>query len=266
MKKTPKLRRQRGPLSFRHVFMISLLIFTVLTLQGLWLVDQGIRPTIVEIARTETQKIATQAINDAISKKIVENSDMEDLVDVDTNDDGVITSIGFNSQIYNRVMAESVSRVQKYLKMVEQGNLQELELPEGIDIHYDEEYYNEHGIVHMIPLGQASNNALLAHLGPKIPVQFTTIGDVNVQMEEEIEESGINNTYIRVSVHIEVDVEVVIPFATETDEVATSIPVGMVFVPGEVPDFYNSGGEGMPAPAIIQEEDISDATEEEGGA
>ncbi|PSL44441.1 sporulation protein YunB [Salsuginibacillus halophilus] len=259
--KTPK--KPRGPLPLRYVMIWSVLIFTVLTLHGLWLVDQGIRPTLVAIAETETQKIATQAINDAISKKVVESTDMEDLVEVDTNDDGVITSIEFNSRIYNRVLSESVLRVQKYLKLMEEGRVDELELPDGIRLEIEDADYTEEGIIHMIPLGQATNNALLAHLGPKIPVRFSVIGDVEAEMLEEIEETGINNTYIRVSVLLKVDVEVIIPFATETSVVETAVPAGMVFVPGEVPDFYNHGdGSGMPAPAIIQEEDLNDALEE----
>ncbi|WP_054636163.1 sporulation protein YunB [Thalassobacillus sp. C254] len=258
MGKNRRWKRQKGPLPFRYVFLLSSIIFIALTIQGLWLVDQGIRPTLIAIAKTETQKIATQAINDAISKKIVENIDMEELMVIEKDNQGNITSVGFNPQVSNRVLSEATLRVQKYLKMVEEGKIEDLGLPDGIEMEFDKETFTENGIIHMIPLGQATNNALLAHLGPKVPVRFTAIGDVKATMTESIYESGINNTYIRVSLDLEVDVKVVIPFATDDAVVPTSIPIGMVFVSGQVPDFYNHGQGDMPAPAIIQEKDLED--------
>ncbi|WP_096202528.1 sporulation protein YunB [Bacillus sp. FJAT-45350] len=254
-------RPRKGPLPFRYVLLLSFVIFIVLTVQGFWLVEKGIRPTLIHIAKTETQKIGTQAINDAISKKIVEQIDMEELIIVDKDNNGDITSVSFNTQIYNRVTSEATLRVQKYLKMVEQGQIEDLGVPDGVEVEWNEQSFSQNGIIHTIPLGQATNNALLAHLGPQVPVRFTAIGDVKAQMSERIESTGINNTYIRVSVDIQVDVKVVIPFATDTEVVATSIPVGIMFVQGKVPEFYNSGGGEMPAPAIIRESDIREVIE-----
>ncbi|RSL34124.1 sporulation protein YunB [Salibacterium salarium] len=262
--KTP--RRARGPLPFRYVFFISFVIFILFTVQGLVLVEKGIRPTLMAIAHTETQKIATQAINDAVSNKIVEYIDIEDMIDMETDSEGNVTSVNFNSEMYNLVQSEAVLRVQRYLHMVEQGNIEELGMPEEIEQELETENFTEQGIIHVIPLGQATNNALLAQLGPRVPVRFTAIGDVKANLSESIYESGINNTYMRVSVDIEVDVRVVIPFATDTQVVSTSIPVGMVFISGEVPEFYNSGDGDMPSPAVIQEEDFDNVLDEEADA
>lgn len=259
--KTP--RRPKGPLPFRYVFLISFVLFALFTVQGLWLVDKGIRPTLMAIAHTETQKIATQAINDAISNKIVENIDVEDIIEMEHDSQGNVTSINFNSKMYNRVQSESVLRVQRYLQMVEEGNIQDLGLPQEIEQELEPDRFTDEGIIHVIPLGQATNNALLAQLGPRVPVRFSAIGDVKADMSESIFESGINNTYVQISIDIEVDVRVVIPFATDTAVVATSIPVGMVFISGEVPEFYNAGDGEMPAPAVIQEEDLNNVLEED---
>ena len=261
MQRWKRPRPRKGPLPFRYVLLLSFIIFVVLTVQGLWLIEKQIRPTLIAVAKTETQKIGTQAINDAISKKIVEQIDMEELILVDRNSNGDITDVRFNTQIYNRVLSEATLRVQKYLKMVEQGQVEDLGVPDGVDVDWNEQSFSQNGIIYTIPLGQATNNALLAHLGPQVPVRFSAIGDVKAQMSERIESTGINNTYIRVSVDITVDVKIVIPFATDTEVVATSIPVGVLFVQGQVPQFYNHGGGGtgssnMPAPAIISESDL----------
>ncbi|WP_240374488.1 sporulation protein YunB [Bacillus piscicola] len=248
--------RKKGPLPLRYILLISIILFFVLTVQGVWLVDQGIRPTLMAIARMETKKIATHAINDAISTKIIKNIDLEKMIDMEQDNDGRITSVNFNPKMYNQVLAETTIRVHDYLQMVEDGKVEELGLSEKIKQELQTDKYSEKGIIHYIPLGQATNNALLAQLGPRIPVRFSAIGDVSSTMSESIMESGINNTYLRVSIDIKVDVRIVIPFATDTAEVSTSVPIGMVFVSGEVPEFYNAGDGEMPAPAILQQSEM----------
>ncbi|MFB5660819.1 sporulation protein YunB [Alteribacillus sp. HJP-4] len=242
----------KSPLPFKYVFILSLFFFLLLTIQALWFVDHGIRPTLMAIARTETQKIATEAINEAIASNIIQDIDMENMLNIETDEEGQVTSVRFNARTYNQILADITSRVQIYLKQVEDGKPGALSGRMEKDSRV--ENFKEKGIVHVIPLGQATNNALLAQLGPQIPVRFTPIGEVKASMSESIFESGINNTYLRVSVDIEVDVQVVIPFAADNAAVATSVPVGMVFISGDVPQFYSENDGESPAPAFREEE------------
>ncbi|PYZ95746.1 sporulation protein YunB [Alteribacter lacisalsi] len=239
--RTWKPKRRKGPLPFRYVFLISFLIFSLMTAQGLVIVEKGIRPTIIAIAKTETQRIGTLAINDAISKKILENTNMEDIIEYEMGPDGKVSNMSINPVIYNRVLQETTHRVQSYLNDIEHGRVRDIGIPSDVDVEREGASFTEDGIIHMIPLGQATKNSLLAHLGPRVPVRLTAIGDVKSQLRDEVVSTGINNTWISVSVDIEVDVKVVIPFATDTEIVKTSIPVAMEFIPGEVPEFYGSG-------------------------
>ncbi|SFE94024.1 sporulation protein YunB [Alteribacillus iranensis] len=236
------------PLSFKKVLLISLLIFGLLTAQGIWLVNQQIAATLMHIATMETQKIATSAINHAVSKT-VEDVDMNELIEIEKDEDGEIVSIGFDGTVYNRVVTNAVNEAQHYLMKMERG-----QVPEGSSGIVAHSTSGEEGALYSIPLGRATNNALLAQLGPLIPIQLTAIGDVDVELNESIKEKGINNTWVRVSLDLEVDVEVIIPFATKTDVVVTTVPVGMLFIPGKVPDIYSSSNnEGM-NPAVIHDE------------
>jgi outer membrane receptor protein involved in Fe transport len=47
---------------------------------------------------------------------------------------------------------------------------------------------------------------------------------------------------VKVYIQIEVNVQVVIPFATKTATVSNNIPIAMQVISGEVPKFYNNGG------------------------
>lgn len=260
----PRSRKKKGPLPFRYVLMISFIIFVILTIQGLIIVEEGIRPTLIAIAKTETQRIGTLAINDAISREILEDSEMEKLVDIEQDDQGKVMHVQYNPVIYNRVLQETTRRVQNYLNDIEQGKVKDIHIPSKVNEAAEGATFSEDGIIHMIPLGQATNNALLAHLGPRVPVRLSAIGAVKSQLKENVVHVGINNTYMSVSVDIEVDVKVVIPFATDTEIVRTSIPVAMVYIPGEVPDFYSgAGGEGGMTPSVIQRPDEFDEFDNE---
>lgn len=230
-----------------------------MTVQGLWLVENGIRPVLLTIAQTETQRIGTLAINQAVYKKTLENTNMDKLIEVQKDNNGKLTSVNFNPVIANQVLHETTNNVQKYLNEIALGNVKDLSIPNSIDVEQNGEHIYKEGIIHMIPLGQATNNALLAHLGPKVPVRLTAIGDVKSQLTRNVEATGINNTTIEYMVDITVDVKIVIPFATSTEVVETSILIGSIFIPGVVPDFFSSGGNNMPMPAIIKQGDIDDA-------
>ncbi|WP_088103997.1 sporulation protein YunB [Halalkalibacter urbisdiaboli] len=242
-----KIRPRKGPLPFRYVLLLSFLIFIILTAQGLWIIEKGIRPTLLQIATTETKVIATKAINDAVDKKITDGLTQEELFIVDKDSEGYIQMIQFNTQIYNRVLSEATNRVQRHLKAIEQGEVFDIDASDDVDVEVGSDTDAEGGIIYTIPLGQATNNALLAQLGPKIPVRFSAIGDVRPDLNLEVKDTGINNTTMIVNFDLVVDVKIVIPFATNTEAVKATIPIGLVTVQGRVPDVYAEGG-GMVLP------------------
>lgn len=240
------LRRKKGLLPFRYVLLISFLIFILLTYFGLWIIESNIRPTLLDIAQLETEKIATSAINYAVSNT-VKNVNMNELIVIKKEDQDKTSSIGFDADVYNQVVSQSVLNAQKYLKFLEEGKLHELEM---LDLEKQIKNTDKPGVIYNIPLGIATKNALLGELGPLVPVKFTTIGDVDVELNEKIEHIGINNAWIRVSMDLAVQTKVIIPFASSTTEVTTTVPIGMIYVQGEVPEFYSGKEGGLPHPAI----------------
>jgi sporulation protein YunB len=236
---------KRGPLPFRYLFLLTFVFFILSTTVSLWIINKGIEPTLMRIAEKETKRIANLVINSAINQQITEDDvNVKDLITVQQDEYGKISSIDFNAAVVNRVLAKTANRVQKNLKAAAQGNLRELEVP---DVEIETNGLKNEGIIYYIPLGQATNNALLGNLGPRIPVRFYMIGDVVSDVKKSIEPFGINNAFIEITVHIEVNVQVVIPFATKPATVSTNIPIAMYVLPGEVPNFYNSGGNTNPS-------------------
>jgi len=246
----PKFRGpkpRRGPLPLRYVFLITFVFFIISTVGSLWVINNGLKPTLVSYAESQTRKIATMVISKAINKKIANSIEMNDIIETVPDESGNGSTVTkFNTEIINRVLAETTNLVQLNLKEAERGNLQALELLSDVEID-SERTRNSEGIVYTVPLGQATNNALLGNLGPKIPVRFNAIGSVASDVKTNVKPYGINNAFVEVSVQVKVDVQIIIPFATKVTTIKQDIPVASAMIRGEVPQFYNNGGDTSPS-------------------
>jgi sporulation protein YunB len=235
---------RKGPLPFRYVFLLTIVFFAFSTAIGLWMVNKGLKPTLMSYAESQTRKIATLVISNAVNKKIANEMDVDHIIEAVPEQDGSVSKL--NAEIVNRVKAETTSLVQRNLKEAESGNLSELELMMDVDFEKSKKDKAE-GIVYYVPLGQATNNALLGNLGPRIPIRFTPIGDVSSDVKTKISDFGINNAYVQVYVHLTVNVQIIIPFATKVTTISEDIPVAMFLIKGNVPQFYNNGGNSQPS-------------------
>ncbi|WP_462411107.1 sporulation protein YunB [Neobacillus sp. Marseille-QA0830] len=246
MAKFRKYRRPRGPLPFRYVLLISFICFLLTSVIGVWLVNKGIEPTLMRYAETETRNIASLVINRAITKRTTNIGENNEVIKITPGQNGTGQNAQLNTDLINRVLAETTAQIQKNLKSARQGNIASLEQFTDVEIE-TEDTGEEDGIVWYVPLGQATNITLLGNLGPKIPVKFTAIGEVEPDVHIESESIGINNTWIKVSVDIQVSVQIITPFATKITKLKQSIPVGNALLEGEVPQFYNGGGGTTPS-------------------
>jgi sporulation protein YunB len=238
---------KKGPLPFRYVFLLTIVFFIFSTAIGIWTINKGIAPTLMDAAQKETERIASLVINNAVGKQIAEDEiNVDDLIITSQNTTGNITSFKFNTTMISRILAKMTNRVQKNLQLASKGNIAALEMP---DVEIETKGHSNEGILYEIPLGQATHNALLGNLGPKIPVRFYVVGSVEPNITKEIIPYPINNAYIEIDVHIKVSIQVVIPFLSKTTYVETSIPIGITTYQGDVPDYYN-GGDSSSAPSI----------------
>ncbi|BBW97423.1 sporulation protein YunB [Geobacillus subterraneus] len=229
---------RRGPLPFRYVLLLTFVFFMFSMAASLWIVNRSIKPVLMEIAETETKRIANLVINNAIEQQFQkDNPEFQRLVTVRQDESGKIVSVDFDTAVMNRILSETDDHVMASLKAATEGRIERLVLPE-----VESGAGDSRGIIYSIPLGQVTNNALLANLGPRIPVQFQIVGNVNSEVTKQIHAYDINSFFIEIDIHIAVDIQVIIPFASKISTVTTDMPIVMRFIPGEVPQFYNKGG------------------------
>jgi sporulation protein YunB len=217
-------RRWRNPLSRTKAFFIALVIFFAMTIQFLVFVEQRLEPTLLILASQKAEQLAKQAITDAVTKRIAQQGvDFNQIVKIEKDNQGKIQAYQFNFKEYSRIVGETTYRVQERLKEFEE---------EKVDRY--------------IPLGLATGSSFLAQLGPQLPVTFVPIGSVKTRLDTELKEAGINMVLATVYIFVEVDLRIVIPFATEQKSVTTKIPITHSLIIGDVPDYLYNNPEGKP--------------------
>ena len=213
------------------------------------MIDRGIEPTLMNIAEIKTEEFATRAINAAV--EFTDELEFKDLVNVQTATNGHVTQIGWNSAVVNKVLRTSTDRVEYFLHNMNKGEMLNTKDPKLNPEEYGEsatDMAQRDPTVVEIPIGQATGNTILANLGPKIPVHFEVVGNIKTDVNHEVEEFGLNSALYKIYVDVQVDVQIVIPFATSVSKVRTKIFIASGVLMGEVPEFY--GKEGGPSISV----------------
>lgn len=222
---------------------LIVLIVILLFIGVIWLFsffNKKFTPIIMDYAEIQAGRIATLVINQAITKEVTNEIDIEDLFIVIKDDEGNIKSMDFNPLAVNKMLSAVTSNVQLYLRNLENGNLDEIGLADSSLSGYNTDKLKE-GIIYEVPSGIAFGNSILYNIGPKIPVKISLIGDIVSNIDTKITSYGINNALIEIIVNISVVEQVMLPYASKKVTVSTNVPVAIKLVQGNVPNYYLSG-------------------------
>ena len=247
-RKRMKLRKYNRKHTNLNRLTILLVSFFVGILMFLYLLNERLKPTYLEYAEAQTIKIASYVINEAISSRPSSVLDVNDIIEEVPAGSSETVTVRFNADIINRVQAETQGLVKKYLAQAEQGNLNQL--PELEYVEYNADKIEEgDGIVFFVPLAQAADLPLLGNLGPKIPMRFHIVGNVHSDVTSNIKEFGINSALVEVWINLEVNVQIIVPFASKSATIKQSFPVAMGLTRGPVPNIYTNGSD-APQPSL----------------
>lgn len=89
-----------------------------------------------------------------------------------------------------------------------------------------------------IPAGNLTGISLLMGRGPGIPVEILVLTSSRVEFQNSIVTAGINQTKHQISLNVIVDIDVLVPWGTESTQVVTEILIADTVVVGQVPDTY----------------------------
>lgn len=230
------------------MFPFILLSIVIAVVYTFYTVNQRLTPIYLQYAEIQTEKIASHVISEAITERISNVLDVNDVIEHVPSESTDQVTVKYNTEVINRILADIRTTVDENLDEIEKGNTDILPLEENIE--YDTtQMQAQGGVVFFVSLGQVTNLPLLGNLGPKIPIRFHIIGDAHANVVPYIEEFGINNAYVEVNILLKVQVKIIVPLATKTAYVEQTIPVAIGIVRGPVPQVFSTG-EGGAKPGI----------------
>lgn len=236
-------RRSRPPI--RHVFLMTVIMFSIALIVSFYIIDQRIRPSIVDIAEEKTIEFATRTINAAV--KSTENVSFDDLVEIRFDNNGNVSTVGWNSEAVNRALRTATERAEYFLYGMNKGQQFDVDDPDLPKIEFGNtvgDLASKDPTVIEIPLGRVTGNTLLSNLGPKIPIHFEIVGSLRSDVVHEVKEFGVNAALFEIYIPVDVNIQIIIPFSTTTAEVTTKVFIDSRVIMGNVPEFYNAGGSG----------------------
>lgn len=205
-------RRARGgpERAVRHWSIILLLIgiLTFLVCMSVYL-----RRISTQIAISDASDIVSKRVN-AVIAEIMRNGqyDGDYFVTFEKGESGEVAAISCNMARINALSAEILDRVvgatENYTATVQ------------------------------IPLGNLTGMNLLMGRGPKVPVEIVTLTSSRVEFNNGIVTAGINQTKHQVTLVIKVDIDILVPWGSESTQVTTEVLIADTVIVGQVPGTY----------------------------
>lgn len=236
------LKKRRSLFFYKKSNLVVLILVAIFIgiIWLFWFSNKKITPIIMDYAEIQAGRIATLVINQAITKEVTEEIEIEDLFITIKDDNGELKSLDFNPIAVNKMLSMVTSNVQMYLRNLESGNLDEIGLTNSSLSGYDIDKLRK-GIIYEVPTGVVFDNSILYNIGPKIPVRLSLIGDIISNIDTKVTDYGINNALIEIIINISVVEQVMLPFASKKVTVSTNVPVAIKLVQGNVPEYYLNG-------------------------
>lgn len=174
-------------------------------------VNNNIKPTLLAVSEIRVKSVATQAINDSISTKLVDGIDYTDLIFVKYDNAGRVVLMQANTILMNNMASEVAAEVQNQMKQISQSVIK-------------------------IPLNNAFDIQILTL--PSIKLKMIPQGAVSVDFATEFQESGINQTRHRIYLIVEAEIKIIVPLVSENIKITSNIPIAETIIVGEVPKQY----------------------------
>lgn len=220
------------------IIMILLIIISIFF--SLRKINKIFSPIIVETAELEINKFSTIIINKAISQVLEDKINTDKIFETIKSDNGQIQTVDFNPIIVNRILNLVTTVVQDNLKMLENGDIKELEKYFNM-LNEEQVKKLKRGIITEIPIGVVFKNSLLSNIGPKIPIRLHFAGDVNSNITTKVTTYGINNALVEIGVHLEMSAQIILPFMIDRMKLKYDIPIAIKILQGSIPNYYGSG-------------------------
>ena len=187
---------------------------------GFWKLRSRLWPVVRSLAQTQVINTASDLINDAILKQIMEGEIQYDrIVYFEKDLNGRITALKTNMAEVNRLKTETLNLINDEIMAQDTENL-------GVS------------------LGSLILPEFFSGKGPLIPVRILAIRNSDAVFQSYFTEAGINQTLQQLSMDVIVDVTILVLGQTQTFTVSSQMVVAETIIVGDVPATYLQTGDG----------------------
>ena len=175
--------------------------------------------TIRALAQTQIINATSDLINDAIDKQIETGTIQYDrIVFFEKDLNGNITALKTNMSEVNRLKTDILNLINDEILDMDTSDLG-------------------------IPIGSLILPELMSGRGPEIPVKIISIRNSEGSFESQFTEAGINQTLQQLTMHVSIDVSILVLGSAESFTVSSQVVVAETIIVGKVPDtFFQTGG------------------------
>ena len=175
--------------------------------------------TIRALAQTQVINATSDLINDAIDKQIEKGTIQYDrIVFFEKDLNGNITALKTNMSEVNRLKTDILNLINDEILDMDTSDLG-------------------------IPIGSLILPEFISGRGPEIPVKIISIRNSEGSFESSFTEAGINQTLQQLTMHVSIDVSILVLGSAESFTVSSQVVVAETIIVGKVPDtFFQTGG------------------------
>ena len=200
-----------GP-RFRLMPILGLIVVVIL-LTSIVFADLRIKKSLLTLASAQAQAAGTETISKIINDKVVSGLSYDEIVAVHKDMQGKIVLLQPNTIMLNQVMSSTVFELSRSMGQMQDKTIE-------------------------IPLGVMSGVDLLAAHGPRMKVNVIPAGQVHVNILNEFQQAGINQTRHLIYFEVRSNIKVAVPFMEKEVEVLAVIPMVENIIVGDVPETY----------------------------
>lgn len=209
-------KKQNRHVSRLKKAIIILVILLLICALVIYLVN-SVGPIIVSFSEAKIKSLTTAAVNSAIFEVMLDPLSYDNLVTIQKNDSGDITSISANSIIINKLARDMAQSTETYIKKMGEQDIK-------------------------IPVGTLSGSPLLSGKGFDISIKVLPFGSVKCQFVSEFESAGINQTRHKIYLDVLASISIILPTAQTVVKINTPVLVSESIIVGRVPDTYLATG------------------------
>lgn len=196
----------------------ALCILTIAAIVSLTVFRFRYQDAIIDLARTQVINSTSDLINDAIDRQIeLGNIQYDRMVYFEKDLDGQITALKTNMSEVNRLKTDILNLINDEILSLDSTDLG-------------------------IPLGNLILPELFSGKGPDIPIQIISIRNSDASFTNHFTEAGINQTLQQLTMHVQVDVTVLVLGKTQNFSVSSEVVVAETIIVGQVPQTYLQTG------------------------